>query len=300
MGTPDFAVPALRILHQAGHHIVSVYCQPPKPAGRGNHVQKAPVHMAAEELGLPVRTPKTLRNKAEQQQLAELKPDALVVAAYGLILPQAVLDMPRFGGIVIHPSLLPRWRGTAPVQHALLAGDTETGVTIMQMDAGIDTGPLLLKKTVPIEPATTSVAFYPQLFTLGGQMTLQALEGLADGSLKPEPQSQEGVTYAPKLTRADGLIDWRQTAVTIERQIRALTPWPGTFFNLENEQIKVLKAAIVPGQKAVPGTLLDDQFTVTCGQQALQLVTVQRAGKNATDGAALLRGLRLPIGHVFS
>jgi len=300
MGTPDFAVPALRALYEGGHNIVAVYCQPPKPAGRGHHMQKAPVHLTAEKLGLAVRTPKTLRDPTEQQALAALKPDALVVAAYGLILPQPVLDVPALGCLNIHASLLPRWRGAAPIQQALLAGDNESGITIMMMEAGLDTGPILIRESVPITQETTARSLHDELAALGGRLIVRALEGLAIGNLRPVTQPQEGVTYAPKLTRADGMIDWQRPAVEIERQIRALTPWPGTFFNYGDEQIKVLKAAIIPGQSGNPGTLLDDRFIVACGQQALQLISLQRAGKNAADGAALLRGLRLPPGHVFA
>ncbi len=298
MGSPDFAVHALRALHEAGHNIVAVYSKAPKPAGRGHAVKKAPVHEEAEELGLPVRTPKTLRDPAEQEFLRSLNLDALVIAAYGLILPQAVLDMPKYGGMVVHPSLLPRWRGTAPIHHAILAGDEKTGVTIMQMDAGIDTGPILLMKNVPLEPSARSSSLHVELFTLGGQMALEALEGLANGTLKPTPQPAEGATYATKLSKEDGRIDWQKPAEVIERQVRALTPWPGTYFRMNGEQIKVMEALIVE-QNGAPGTLLDDQFTVACGKQALRLIKIQRAGKNPTDGASLLRGLRLPVGHSF-
>ncbi len=298
MGSPDFAIPALRALHEAGHNIVAIYSQAPKPAGRGHTVRKAPVHEEADKLGLPVRTPKTLRDPAEQEFLKSLNLDALVIAAYGLILPQTVLDMTKYGGMVIHPSLLPRWRGTAPIHHAILAGDAETGVTIMQMDAGIDTGPILLMKKVPLGPTARASSLHVELFTLGGQMALEALEGLAKGTLKPAPQPAEGATYAAKLSKEDGRIDWHKQAEVIERQVRAMTPWPGTYFKMNDEQIKVMEAQIVE-QRGTPGTLLDDQFTVACGKQALRLVKVQRAGKNATDGASLLRGLRLPIGHSF-
>jgi methionyl-tRNA formyltransferase len=300
MGTPDFAVPALRALHESEHMIVAVYCQRPKPAGRGQTLQKTPVHIDAERLGLDVRTPKTLRDPAEQEIIKSLNLDAVVVAAYGLILPQAVLDSLKFGGLVIHPSLLPRWRGTSPVHHTLLAGDAETGVTIMQMDAGIDTGPILLVKKVPVKPTATSPVLYHELFTLGGHMAVEALNGLADGSLKPVPQPSEGMTYAFKLTREHGKIDWHKPAVVLERQVRAFTPWPGTFFQMGDEQVKVLEAMVVPDKRGTPGTLLDDKFTVACGEQALRLTKVQRAGKKATDGASLLRGLRLAMGSLLA
>ncbi len=298
MGTPDFAVPALHALHRAGHAIAAVYCQPPKPAGRGQQTRKATVHNAADALGLDVRTPKTLRDAVEQQHLRDLNLDAVVVVAYGLILPQAVLDAPRLGCFNIHGSLLPRWRGAAPLQRAILAGDTETGITIMRMEAGLDTGPMLLKKSVAITPATTAAALHDELAALGATMIVETMARLDE--IVPEPQPEQGVTYAAKLTRADGVIDWSQSAATLDRQVRALTPWPGTYFRMGDEQVKILQAALVPDQSGAPGTLLDDRFTVACGEQALRLLSVQRAGKNATDGASLLRGLRLAPGHRFA
>lgn len=296
MGTPDFAVPVLQSLQAAGHDIAAVYCQPPKPAHRGRQVQETPVHRAAALLGLEVRTPRSLRDPAEQAAFAALKLDAAVVAAYGLILPQAVLDAPRLGCVNIHFSLLPRWRGAAPVARAMLAGDKETGVCIMQMDAGLDTGPVLARQTVPIADTDTAASLLVELARRGAAMTLQALDGLAAGTLTPQPQPETGVTYAAKLTREDGAIDWQKPAAFIDRQIRALTPWPGTYFKLGAEAIKLHKAQLVTGLSGPAGTLLDDAFTVACGADALRLEVVQRAGKNPTDGAALLRGLRLPLG----
>lgn len=296
MGTPDFAVAALKTLHDAGHDIVAVYCQPPKPAGRGHQVQKTPVHLAAEKMGIEVRTPKTLRDSDEQKKFADLKLDVAVVAAYGLILPQAVLDAPKHGCINIHGSLLPRWRGAAPIQRAILAGDKESGITIMQMDKGMDTGAILMKGSAHITSKTTAESLHDALAGVGANLIVRALDDLATGKLHPVPQTEEGVTYAAKLTREDGKIDWKKPAADIERQIRALTPWPGCFFTLNGENIKVLGATVVADKKGEAGSLLDDDFTVACGMGALQLNTVQRAGKNATDGAALLRGLRLPVG----
>jgi methionyl-tRNA formyltransferase len=300
MGTPDFAVPVLRALHQAGHRIEAVYCQPPKPAGRGHQLKKAPVQIEAEKLGLSVRTPKTLRDPAEQEFLKSLNLDAVVVAAYGLLLPLSVLDAPRLGCLNIHASLLPRWRGAAPIQRALLAGDEKSGITIMQMEAGLDTGPMLMQESLPITNATAASSLHDELAALGAKMIVRALEGLAGGKLVPQPQPSEGATYAAKLTRADGMIDWSQPASVIERQVRALTPWPGAFFKINNEPIKVLEAQIVPELFGKPGTLLEDSFIVACGQQSLRLVKVQRAGKKETGGADLLRGLRLPVGHLFT
>jgi len=296
MGTPDFAVAALKALHDAGHTIVAVYCQPPKPAGRGQQVQKTPVQIAAEEMGIEVRTPKTFRDADEHKKFADLNLDVAVVAAYGLILPQAVLDAPKYGCINIHGSLLPRWRGAAPIQRALLAGDSESGITIMQMDKGMDTGAMLMKGSVPITNKTTAESLHDALADVGAKLIVRTLADLAAGKLNPTPQPEEGVTYAAKLTREDGRIDWLKPASDIEIQVRALTPWPGCFFTLKGEIIKVLAATIVPDKKGAAGTLLDDQFSVACGAQALRLDVVQRAGKNAADGASVLRGMRLKVG----
>lgn len=299
MGTPDFAVPALRALRAAGHDIAAVYCQPPKPAGRGQDIRKTPIHRAAEDIGLAVRTPKSLRDEAEQKALAALAPDAIVVAAYGLILPQAVLDMPRLGCFNIHGSLLPRWRGAAPIHRAILAGDGETGITIMRMEAGLDTGPMLLKGSVPIAGESTASSIHDALSEMGAKLIVEALEKAAAGTLAETKQPEAGVTYAAKLTREDGVIDWNKPAAAIERQIRALNPWPGAFFKLGEETVKILRAELVSGNGA-PGELLDETFTVSCGDGSLRLALVQRAGKKPTDGASLLRGLRLKPGHVFA
>jgi len=295
MGTPDFAVTALAALHRAGYDIAAVYCQPPKPAGRGHQMQKTPVHVAAEEFGIPVHTPKSLRDPAEQEKFAALKLDVAIVAAYGLILPQAILNAPKYGCINIHGSLLPRWRGAAPIQRAMLAGDTETGITIMQMDAGLDTGAMLLKDSVAINAQTTAPALHDALAQMGGRLIVRALDDLANGALNPTPQPESGATYASKLSRDDGKIDWAKPAAEIERQVRALNPWPGCFFTLNGETVKLLSAEIAADQSGQAGTLLDDQFTIACGAQALRLTLLQRPGKTPIDGASLLRGLRLPI-----
>ncbi len=306
MGSPDFAVPALRALHQAGHEIAAVYCQPPRPAGRGHAVQRCPVHVAAEELGLPVRTPARLRkDPAAQQAFADLHLDAAVVAAYGLILPQAMLDAPARGCLNIHASLLPRWRGAAPIHAAVLAGDTETGITIMQMDAGLDTGPMLLRESVPIGPADTTGHLHDVLAALGARLILRAL---ADPP-PPVPQPAEGATYAPKLTREDGRIDWTRDAAAIERQVRAMDPWPGTFTTLDGAMLKVLGAEALTelplsapavgdtrGVLPQPGTILDDRLTVACGSGALRLARVQLAGRAGMDAEAFLRGRPIAAG----
>ena len=300
MGTPDFAVPSLRALADAGHEVVCVYSQPPRPAGRGQQVQKSPVHRFAEERGIPVRTPKSLRNAEAQAEFADLKADAAVVAAYGLILPQPVLDAPRLGCLNVHGSLLPRWRGAAPIQRSILAGDAETGITIMQMDIGLDTGAMLLKDAVPITAETTASSLHDALADMGARLIVQALDGIAAGRLTAEPQPEEGVTYAAKLTREDGRLDWTRDAAFVERQVRALTPWPGCWFDIKGERIKVLKAEPAPdARKAAPGTLLDDRLTIACTGGAVRLTLVQRPGKAPVDGAAFLRGFALPVGTLL-
>ncbi|MDR3424874.1 MAG: methionyl-tRNA formyltransferase [Alphaproteobacteria bacterium] len=296
MGTPDFAVTALTALHQAQYDIAAVYCQPPKPVGRGHQVQKTPAHCAAEALGIEVRTPKTLRDPLEQEKFAALNLDVAVVAAYGLILPRAILSAPKYGCLNIHGSLLPRWRGAAPIQRAILAGDAESGITIMQMDAGLDTGAMLLKESVPITDQTTAQSLHDALAEVGAHLIVRALDDLTAGRLHPTPQPETGATYATKLTREDGKIDWNKPAVEIERKLRALHPWPGCFFLLNGETVKLLAAEIVEGQTGEPGTLLDDTFTIACGNGALRLLSVQRAGGKATAGDAMLRGLRLKVG----
>jgi methionyl-tRNA formyltransferase len=297
MGSPEFAVPALRALHGAGHAIAAVYCQPPRPAGRGHAVRPAPVQAAADALGLVVRTPARLkRDAAEHAAFAALGLDAAVVAAYGLILPAPMLAAPRRGCLNIHASLLPRWRGAAPVQAAILAGDTETGVTIMRMDEGLDTGPMLLRAAVPITATTDAAALHDELAALGARLILQALETWP----MPVPQPSEGATYAPKLSREDGAIDWSLPAAVLERRVRALNPWPGTFTRLPGttlagEVLKVLAARPEPGE-GVPGTVLDGALLVACGAGALRLERVQVPGRAALDAAAFLRGRRVPAG----
>ncbi|PWC34252.1 methionyl-tRNA formyltransferase [Azospirillum sp. TSO35-2] len=302
MGTPDFAVPSLAALIEAGHRVVCVYSQPPRPAGRGQQVQASPVQRFAEQHGIPVRHPKSLRNAEAQAEFAALDADVAVVAAYGLILPQPVLDAPRLGCVNVHGSLLPRWRGAAPIQRAILAGDAETGITIMQMDVGLDTGAMLSKEAVAITPATTATSLHDELAALGARMVVPALAGLAAGTLTAVPQPEEGVTYAAKLTREDGRLDWTQPAAFVERQVRALTPWPGCWFDAAaGERIKVLAAEPVPGRSGVPGTLLDGgDLTVACADGAVRLTRVQRPGKAPVDGAAFLRGFALGVGQPVS
>jgi len=295
MGSPDFAVPALRALHAAGHEIAAVYCQPPRPAGRGQRETPCPVHRAALALGLPVRTPARLRREnAEHAAFAALGLDAAVVAAYGLILPRPMLEAPRRGCLNIHASLLPRWRGAAPIQAAILAGDAETGVTIMRMEEGLDTGPMLLREATPIGPDTTAAALHDRLAEIGARLILRALA--EDPPAVPQPE--EGVTYAPKLTKEDGRLDWREEAAALERRVRALNPWPGTFFTLGGERIRVLATRVEPGA-GPPGMVLDDAALIACGRGALRLTRLQRPGRAPLGAEAFLRGFALPRGTLL-
>jgi methionyl-tRNA formyltransferase len=298
LGSPDFAVPALEALHGA-HEVVCVYTQPPRPAGRGQSVTRCAVHAAAERLGLPVRHPVSVKRDLDAQAaFAALDLDVAVVAAYGLILPQAMLDAPRRGCLNIHASLLPRWRGAGPIQAAVLAGDAESGVTIMQMEAGLDTGPMLLRESVPIGPRGTASALHDALSALGGPMVLRVLAE----DPAPTPQPVEGVTYAPKLSRADGRLDWAQPAETLDRQVRALNPWPGTWCTPGLEGwgegvLKILDAIPVPGH-GTPGAVLEG-LTVACGSGALRLLRVQRAGRAPMDASAFLNGQKVPPGLIL-
>jgi methionyl-tRNA formyltransferase len=292
MGSPDFAVPALRALHAAGHEIACVYAQPPRPAGRGQKETPCPVHRAALELGLPVRTPaRVKRDAAEHAAFAALDLDAAVVAAYGLILPKAMLDAPRRGCLNIHASLLPRWRGAGPIQAAILAGDTETGITIMRMEEGLDTGPMLLRQAIPISPRATTPELHDALAAIGGPLILRALAE----DPHPIPQPEAGVTYAPKIAKEDGRLDWNADAAALDRRIRALTPWPGCFFQHGAEVIRVLGAEPAEGAGA-PGTVLDAAPTIACGTGALRLNRLQRAGRAPLPAAEFLRGYALPPG----
>jgi methionyl-tRNA formyltransferase len=292
MGSPDFAVPALLALHGAGHEIAAVYCQPPRPAGRGQAVRRCPVQVAAEQLGLLVRTPARLRRDIQvHAEFAELGLDAAVVAAYGLLLPPPILEAPRCGCLNIHASLLPRWRGAAPIQAAILAGDTQTGITIMRMDEGLDTGAMLLSEAVPITDAATAATLHDTLSEIGARLVLRAL-----AENPPEvPQPVEGATYAPKLTREDGKLDWTLDAATLGRRVRALNPWPGTFATLDGAPLKILAAHPEDGA-GEPGIVLDEALLVATGAGALRLTFVQAPGRSAMESTAFLRGRRVPPG----
>jgi methionyl-tRNA formyltransferase len=293
MGTPAFAAVALRAILDAGHDVVAVYSQPPRPKGRGLETRRSAVHMLAEEHDITVRTPVSLKGAAEVATFAAMKPDVAVVAAYGLILPKAVLQAPRYGCLNIHASLLPRWRGAAPIQRAIMAGDAETGVTIMQMDEGLDTGPMLLKAALPIEPGTNAGALHDVLAELGARLICEALDQLP--SLKPAPQPSDGVTYAAKITKEECRIDWRRGAVELDRQIRGLSPAPGAFTEIKGERLTIL-AADPAAQSGTPGTVLDDRLAIACGEGALRPTLVKRAGKRAMSTEELLRGFAVPKG----
>ena len=296
MGSPAFAVPTLNALVEAGHEVAAVYCQPPRPANRGKKLQPTAVQAQAEELGLDVRTPTRLRGEEEQQAFEALKADIAVVAAYGLILPQAILDAPPRGCVNVHASLLPRWRGAAPVQRAILAGDEVTGVTIMQMEAGLDTGPMLMRAELPIGRRNAG-ELTEDLANLGASLMV---DFLADPiSCPAEPQPQDGITYAAKIDKAEARIDWTQAAGQIERQVRAFAPAPGAWFEVAGERIKLLSADMAEGSGAA-GTVLDEELTIACGSDALRPTLVQRAGRGPMSPAELLRGFPVPQGTVLA
>ncbi|MBM3538457.1 MAG: methionyl-tRNA formyltransferase [Alphaproteobacteria bacterium] len=292
MGTPDFAVPALRALLAAGHDVAAVYTQPPRPAGRGQREQRSPVHEFAAAHDIPVRTPASLKQEEAQRSFAALDLDVAVVAAYGLILPKAVLAAPKRGCLNIHASLLPRWRGAAPIQRAMLAGDAETGITIMQMDEGLDTGAMLAKEATAIEASDTGQTLHDRLAEIGAQAIVETLARLE--TLKPMPQPADGVTYAAKLTKDEGRLDWTKPAAALARQVRAFDPWPGAWFDCRGERIKVLAAQEVGTDAAAePGVVIDGQATVACGTGALQLARLQRPGKGPLPAGEFLRGFAL-------
>lgn len=293
MGTPDFAVPTLRALVEAGHEIAVVYSQPPRPAHRGKKLTPSPIHQLAEELGLEVRTPVSLKGDDEKAAFAALDLDACIVAAYGLILPRAVLDAPRHGCLNVHGSLLPRWRGAAPVQRAILAGDEFTGVTIMQMEAGLDTGPMLLKGETPVAGKTAG-ELTTEIAELGARLMVQVLGDLA--SYPPVVQPDEGVTYAAKIDKAEARLDVSQGAEQVERQVRAFNPMPGAFFELGGERFRVHAAEIVAGSGAPFGTILDDHLTIACAVGAIRPTIIQRAGRPAMPLEDFLRGFAIAPG----
>lgn len=302
MGTPDFAVPALAALIDAGHEIACVYSQPPRPAGRGQRERPSPVQAFAEERGIAVRYPASLKTEDAQEEFAALDADVAVVAAYGLILPKAVLEAPRLGCINIHASLLPRWRGAAPIQRAIMAGDEQTGVQIQQMEAGLDTGPILLSETVRISPEDTAASLHDRLMDTGALMWPRLLSALERDSLEAVPQSEEGVTYARKISSAEARIDWTRPAEELVNHVRGLSPFPGAWFELDTgkgrTRVKVLQARVAGGEGA-PGTVLDDSLKIACGENSLHLTRLQREGKSAMNAEDFLRGNNIPAGMVL-
>ena len=288
MGTPEFSVPVLEALHQR-HEIVAVYCQPPRPAGRGKADRPSPVQTRAVALGLPVRHPVSLRSEDAVLDFAALGADVAVVVAYGLILPQAVLDAPRLGCLNIHASLLPRWRGAAPIHRAIMAGDRETGVCIMQMEAGLDTGPVLMREAVEIGAEETTADLHDRLSALGARLILQALDQLP---LPAVPQPSEGVTYAAKIDKAEARVDWTRPALDVDRLIRGLSPFPGAWVDVKGERVKLLRSRLSEGRGA-PGQVLRG-FTIACGDGAIEITEAQREGKRPMPALEVLRGLILP------
>ncbi len=290
MGSPEFSVPVLDALIDAGHDIVAVYCQPPRPAGRGKNDRPTPVHRRALELGLKVRHPKSLRDPQVQAEFAALKADVAVVVAYGLILPPAVLEAPAHGCLNIHASLLPRWRGAAPIHRAIMAGDTETGVCIMQMDAGLDTGPVLLRRSTRIGETETTGDLHDRLSQLGAEAIVEALARL--DTLTPEPQPETGVTYAEKIDKAEARVDWTEPAVVVDRKIRGLSPFPGAWCEIAGERVKLLGARLADGS-GTPGSVIGP-LTIACGSGAVEITRAQRPGKRPMEAQDFLRGFEMP------
>ena len=296
MGTPEFSVSVLDELVNAGHEIAAVYCQPPRPAGRGKKDRPTPVHARAEELGLEVRHPVSLKGEAEQAEFAALNADVAVVVAYGLLLPQPVLDAPKQGCLNIHASLLPRWRGAAPIHRAIMAGDSHTGICIMQMEAGLDTGPVLMREDTLIGAEETTNQLHDRLAEMGAGLIVEALLALED--LEAEPQPEEGVTYAHKIDKAEAQIDWAQPAAEVDRKIRGLSPFPGAWCEVDGQRVKLLASRLAEGS-GTPGEVLNDTLTVACGDSAVELLKLQRAGKGAQEREVFLRGFPISKGQIL-
>nr|WP_206375944.1 methionyl-tRNA formyltransferase [Sneathiella chungangensis] len=298
MGTPAFSAHILKALLDSPHEVVCVYSQPPRPAGRGKKLLPSAVHQLAEAEGVPVRTPVSLKSLEVQKEFADLQLDVAVVVAYGLILPGPVLEAPKHGCLNLHASLLPRWRGAAPIQRAIIAGDKETGIAVMQMEAGLDTGPVLCEARLPIMADTTAGSLHDALAKAGAEILLKTLSRLGDPALVALPQATDGVIYAEKISKSEAAIDWTRSAVDLDRHIRALNPAPGAYFEYQGQRIKLLAAAPVDGD-GQPGEVLDDQLTVACGEGALQLLTLQPAGKGAMSAVAFLNGRPVKKGEVL-
>jgi methionyl-tRNA formyltransferase len=304
MGTPEFSVPTLMEIVGQGHDVVACYSQPPRPAGRGMDLKKSPVHEAAESFGIPVFTPKSLKGEAEQAEFAALQADVAVVVAYGLLLPAEVLTAPHFGCLNLHASMLPRWRGAAPINRAIMAGDKETAVQVMRMEEGLDTGPVCMSETVAIGENMTAGELHDRLSGLGGDLMVRALAALSRGALGEQVQAEDGVTYAAKLSKQETRIDWSNPAADVHNHIRGLSPFPGAWCEMtlggKSERVKVLRSAIVDGEGAA-GTVLnvEDAPVIACASGAIRLDQVQRAGKKPMSGADFLRGAALSDGHVL-
>ena len=298
MGTPDFAVPTLAELIAQGHDIAAVYSQPPRPKGRGMALEPGPVHAFAERAKLPVRTPLSLKSEEEQAAFAALELDAAIVVAYGLLLPRPILEAPMLGCFNLHGSLLPRWRGAAPIQRAVMAGDAQTGVMVMRMDEGLDTGPVLMAERVPVG-RKTSGELSAELSRLGADLMVRALGALERGAVAPQPQATDGITYAKKISKEEARIDWSKSAAEIDCLIRGLAPSPGAFTEVKGERLKILYAMPVK-DRGDAGEVITDDLTVACGEGALKLLKVQRAGKGVMEARELLKGFALPPGTKFA
>ena len=294
MGTPDFSVPSFEALYEQGHDIVACYSQPPRPAGRrGLELKQSPVHATAEALGIPVFTPESLKSETEQASFSAHKADVAVVIAYGLLLPKAILDAPKHGCFNGHASLLPRWRGAAPIQRAIMAGDTQTGVGIMKMDVGLDTGDVAIEERVPVGENTTAGQLHDELATLTAKLMCQAMSELEKGKLTLTPQPEDGIVYAHKILKDETRIDWAKSAQDVHNHIRGLSPFPGSWCEMiiggKSQRVKVLASELAAGS-GNPGLVLDDKLTIACGEGAVRLVRVQRAGKQAQDAGEFLHG----------
>jgi methionyl-tRNA formyltransferase len=295
MGTPEFAASILKALLDASYSLVAVYTQPPRQRGRGYKLTPSPVQDLGTTYKIPLFTPSSLKTEEAQTQWKSLNLDLAIVAAYGLLLPPAILGAPRLGCLNIHASLLPRWRGAAPIQRAILAGDKETGITLMKMDEGLDTGGMIAMEKIPLDTTMTTPRLLETLTSLSIELLLKTLPLYLSGKITPLPQPQEGVTYASKLAKEEGLLDWALPALVLERKVRALNPWPGTWFKVGEDRIKVLEAVVLPTHtEAPPGTILDNQLTIACGEGALRPLRVQKVGKSPLPVADFLRGCELP------
>ena len=299
MGTPDFSVPVLMALIEAGHDVVRVYTQPPRPAGRGKAPRPSPVHKAAEEAVIEVATPQSFRDPEVIAEFEALALDVAIVVAFGQILPQRALDAPRLGCLNLHASLLPRWRGAAPIQRAIMAGDAETGVGVMQMEAGLDTGPVLAEARTPITPDDTAATLHDRLAEIGAPLMVETLAGLAGGTVTPKPQPEDGVTYAAKILKDEARIGWNRTAAEVDAHIRGLSPFPGAWCEIDGQRVKVLLSQVEDGAGA-PGTTLDDALLVACETGAVRLLRLQRAGRGPADAGDFLRGFPIAKGIALS